>query len=113
MHGWRYVWISMVPLVWLVTVTFTAAIEKIFSPLPRIGFLAQAAQLAAGPQTAATSTLIFNAKLDAVICGTFLVLVGIILIDSLRVWVGILFGSRTATVSESPFVPSRLSAEGL
>ena len=113
MHGWRYVWISLVPLVWLVTVTFTAAIEKIFSPLPRIGFLAQAAQLAAGPQTAATGTLILNAKLDAVICGTFLVLVGIILIDSLRVWVGILFGSRKATVSESPFVPSRLSAEGL
>jgi len=113
MHGWKYVWVSLVPLVWLVTVTFTAAIEKIYSPFPRVGFLSQAAQLAAGPQSAATQTLIFNAKLDAVICGVFLVLVGIILIDSLRVWVGILFGSQPAKVSEAPFVPSRLSAEGL
>jgi carbon starvation protein len=113
MHGWKYLWISFVPLVWLVTATFAAAIEKIFSPLPRIGFLAQASQMAAGAQTAATATLIFNAKLDAAICGIFLVLVGIILIDSLRVWAGILFGSTKAAVSESPFVPSRLSPEGM
>jgi carbon starvation protein len=113
MHGWTYVWVSLVPLVWLVTVTFTAALEKIFSPLPRVGFLSQATQLAAGPQSAATQTLIFNAKLDAVICGVFLVLVGIILIDSLRVWTGILFGSQVAKVNEAPFIPSRLSTEGL
>jgi carbon starvation protein len=113
MHGWKYIWVSLVPLVWLVTVTFTAALEKIFSPLPRVGFLSQASQLAAGPQSAATQTLIFNAKLDAVICGVFLVLVGIILIDSLRVWAGILFGSEKAKVNEAPFIPSRLSAEGL
>jgi carbon starvation protein len=113
MHGWKYVWVSLAPLVWLVTVTFTAAIEKIYSPLPRVGFLAQAAQLAVGPQSAATQTLIFNAKLDAVICGVFLVLVGIILIDSMRVWAGILFGSQQPKVNEAPFIPSRLSAEGL
>ncbi len=113
MHGWKYCWVSLVPLVWLVTVTFTAALEKIFSPLPRVGFLSQATQLAAGPQSAATQTLIFNAKLDAVICGVFLVLVGIILVDSLRVWAGILFGSQTVKVNEAPFVPSRLTAEGL
>jgi carbon starvation protein len=113
MHGWKYCWISLVPLIWLVTVTFTAAIEKIFSPLPRVGFLSQAEQLAAGPHTAATATLIFNAKLDAAICGVFLVLVGIILIDSIRVWAGILLGSKRPEVSETPFQPSRLSPEGL
>jgi carbon starvation protein len=113
MHGWKYVWISLVPLVWLVTVTFTAGLEKIYSPLPRVGFLSQAQQLALGPQSAATGTLIFNAKLDAVICGVFLVLVSIILLDSMRVWAGILSGSQKSTVAEAPFVPSRLSAEGL
>jgi carbon starvation protein len=111
MHGWRYAWVSLVPLVWLVTVTFTAALEKIFSPQPRIGFLSQAAQLAAGPQSAATQTLIFNARLDAVICAVFLVLVGIILIDSIRVWTGILFGSQEARVNEAPFIPTSLSPE--
>lgn len=113
MHGWKYMWVSFVPLAWLVTVTFTAAIEKIFSPLPRVGFLSQAEQLAAGPHTAATAALIFNAKLDAVICGVFLVLVAIILVDSLRVWAGILFGSQKPEISETPYVASQLTAEGL
>ena len=48
MHRARYMWITCVPLVWLVTVTFTAAWQKIFSPLPAIGFLAQARQAAGG-----------------------------------------------------------------
>jgi carbon starvation protein len=34
MHGARYMWITCVPLAWLVLVTFTAALEKIFSPVP-------------------------------------------------------------------------------
>jgi carbon starvation protein len=113
MHGWKYAWVSLVPLVWLVTVTFTAALEKIFSPLPRVGFLSQAHALAVGPHSADTKTLIFNAQLDAAICGVFLVLVGIILVDSIRVWASILLGGRQSKVNEAPFIPSRLSAEGL
>ena len=95
MHGAKYLWITCVPLAWLVTVTFTAAWQKIFSPVPAIGFLAQAdrleASLRAGTAAnpAATQTLIFNARLDAVLCGVFLVLVATILLDSMRVWIGI------------------------
>jgi carbon starvation protein len=113
MHGARYMWITCAPLVWLVTVTFSAAWQKIFSPIPAIGFLAQAEKLAAGPQTAATQTLIFNARLDAAVCGVLLVLVATILLDSLRVWVGILRGTREAEVCEAPFVLSQLRAEEL
>jgi carbon starvation protein len=113
MHGARYMWITCAPLVWLVIVTFSAAWQKIFSPIPAIGFLAQADKLAAGPQSAATQTLIFNARLDAAVCGVLLVLVATILLDSLRVWIGILRGTREARISEAPFVLSQLRAEEL
>jgi len=111
MHGARYMWVTCVPLVWLVVVCFTAGWQKIFSPLPALGFLAQADALAAGAQTATTGALIFNARLDAAVTGIFLVLVATILIDSVRVWIGILGGSRTAKSTETPFVPTQLMEE--
>ncbi len=112
MYRARYMWITCTPLAWLVTVTFTAGYQKIFSPIPRIGFLAQAAQLSAsGATDAATRAQIFNARLDAVVCGMFLVLVATILVDSIRVWAGILRGTREARITETPFVLSRLRPE--
>ena len=96
MHGLRYVLVTAVPLSWLIIVTFTAAWQKIFSPLPRIGFLAQARQLTLAPHTPVTEVLIFNARLDAVVCGTLLLLVAVILIDSIRVWIGLI---------ETPMLP--------
>jgi len=114
MHGARYAWITFAPLVWLMTVTFSAGWQKIFSPLPAVGFLAQADRLAAGGASdAATRTLIFNARLDAAVCGILMLLVAAILTDSARVWVGVLRGTRDARVCESPFVPSRLQVEEL
>jgi carbon starvation protein len=106
MHGARYMWITCVPLAWLVSATFTAAWQKIFSPLPAIGFLAQA-------EAAKNPTVAFNARLDAVVCGVFMVLVAVILADSIRVWMGILSGSRESRVHEAPFVLSQLRAEEL
>jgi carbon starvation protein len=121
MHRSRFMWITCVPLAWLVTVTFTAAGQKLFSSDPRIGFLAQADGLAAALQAgqvaaarvAETQSLIFNARMDAMVCGLFLILVTTILIDSVRIWVGILRGTREARVTETPFVLSRLRPEEL
>ncbi len=111
----------MLPLVWLVMVTFTAGYQKIFSPLPRLGFLAQASQLEGALRSGSIATahvvqtqaLIFNARLNAVVCGFFMVLVTTILIDSIRVWIGILRRTRSAEVHESPFVMSQLRPEEL
>ncbi len=105
MHGAKYCWVTAVPLAWLVTVTFTAGWQKIFSPLPRIGFLAQANLM--------TGRSAFNARLDAAVTAVFLILVTIILLDSLRVWASILSGAQTGKVRETPFVQSHLPVEGL
>jgi carbon starvation protein len=112
MHRARYAWISGIPLAWLVAVTFTAGWQKIFSPLPRVGFLAHAAGLHAA-QSAETRRLIFNDRLDAVVCGVFLVLVATILLDSARVWTGILRGTRPVTLSEAPYAVTELGPEGI
>jgi carbon starvation protein len=111
MHGPKYMWITCVPLAWLATATFTASYQKIFSPLPALGFLAQARQLELGPQSLTTQELIFNARLDAAVCGLLAALVAVILVDSLRVWYGLLRGTRDTRVSEAPFVPSSLQPE--
>jgi carbon starvation protein len=121
MYRARYAWIAVVPLAWLVIVTFSGGLEKIFSNEPRIGFLAHASALetaiAAGKITAAklteTRAVIFNERLDAVVCGAFLILVAIIVLDSLRVWYGLLRGTRENVSSEAPFVPSQLEAEAV
>src|SRR6202044_668764 len=48
----RWLWVTVLPMIWLVTVTMTASYQKIFSPNTRIGFLSLAqslvAQIAAG-----------------------------------------------------------------
>jgi carbon starvation protein len=112
MHGRKYVWIPLLPMAWLGTVTFSSAWLKIFSPHPRIGFLAAAEALEKLPnQTDATRTLIFNNYLDAFVCGLFLVLVSTILIDSVRQWIGLLRGTRESRSTETPFVLSQLRAE--
>lgn len=119
MHGARYLWITGVPLVWLVVVTFTASYQKIFSEVPRIGFLADArlleAVLAAGSIPAArvaeVQSTIFNARLDAIVCFVFVVLVSMILINSVWIWMGILRGTQPSVASETPFVLSRLRPE--
>jgi carbon starvation protein len=115
MKQWRlrYAWITLLPLSWLIVVTYSAAWQKIFSDQPRIGFLAQARALEAGPMTAATKQLIFNNRLDAVVAAAFVVLVTTILIDSLIVWTGILRGTRERRSTETPFVLTQLRAEEL
>ncbi|MDE3166608.1 MAG: carbon starvation protein A, partial [Acidobacteriota bacterium] len=118
MHGAKYAWITGAPLVWLMAATFTAGWQKIFSPAPAIGFLAQAEQVEAAMRAGkvnpgVAASLIFNARLDAVVCGIFLILVTVILVDSIRIWVGILSGSRDARVCEAPFVATQLRAEEL
>jgi carbon starvation protein len=82
------------PLAWLLSVTMTAGVQKIWHPDRRIGFLAQADHLAGqlasgliGPdKLAETQIVIFNNRLDAAVTALFMVLVTVVVLDAARVW---------------------------
>jgi carbon starvation protein len=107
----RYAAVTFLPLVWLVAVTFSASYYKVFDPNPRIGFLAHARLLEAGPASAMTSRLIFNDRLDAVVTGVLVCLIAVIVVESAREWLRVLSGRKTATVREAEFVTTRFAEE--
>ena len=109
----RFAPVTLLPLAWLVAVTFSASYYKIFDPNPRIGFLAHARLLAtdATANAPATTRLIFNDRLDAAVTGILILLIAMILIESAAEWVRVLAGRKQAVVRESPFVNTRFAAE--
>ena len=111
MHRAKYAAVTLIPLLWLVLVTFTASWHKVFDPNPRIGFLAQANTLAAGAANSSSARLVFNNRLDAAVTGLLVVMVALVLIESARQWTGILTGRREALIREAPFTMTRLAQE--
>jgi carbon starvation protein len=111
MHRAKYAAVTLVPLAWLVAVTFTASWHKVFDASPRIGFLAQAQALANAPATAATSRLIFNNRLDAAVTAALVVMVALVLIESIRQWRAVLRGEKEIVMRETPFVKTRLAED--
>jgi carbon starvation protein len=115
--------ITLVPLIWLLAVTMTAGVQKIFHSDPRIGFIAQAKILrgkASGLEQALAAAkatggqienatkalrsnrvLQFNNILDALVAGTFLLLVAAIVALSVREWVLLLARRKLVLLRET------------
>jgi carbon starvation protein len=114
----RWIWVTLIPTVWLVTITMTAGWQKIFDPNPRMGFLAAAkamsAQMAAGNIPAAkiaeTQRLIFNQRLDAVVTAVLAGMILVLLVEALIQWTALLSKRRGAVLYESPYVATRWAA---
>ena len=112
----RYAWVTGLPLVWLVTVTTSAAYEKIFSADVRVGFFAaandMAAKLAAGTlpaeKVAVAPQLIFNQHLDAYLTMFFVVVLWVVILDMVRLCLRYVAGKPVLKLSEVPHEPSRL-----
>ncbi|MDB6018160.1 MAG: carbon starvation protein [Pedosphaera sp.] len=120
-----FVLVTLVPLVWLLSLTMTAGYQKIFDSDARIGFLAAAKALdgklpvleqavtaakATGDAVAMAAAekamhvnrvLHFNSMLDAFVAGAFMVMVVMIVLLAVREWVLLLGRKRLATLRES------------
>ena len=108
----RYSWVTIVPLVWLTAATLTAGWQKVFSPDPKLGFLAHAQTLMRSVDPNA-NRLIFNDRINAGLSLFFMAVVVIVLIACAREWVLILGRRKAPTVNEAPYVESRFAAPPL
>jgi len=106
----RYIWVTLGPLAWLITVTMTAGWQKVFSADPKLGFLAHAASLAGSTATEA-SRLILNDRLNAVVALFFMAVVAMLVFTSAREWWLVLSKRKPATMHETPFVPTTLALD--
>jgi len=127
--------IAFIPLVWLVAVTFTAGVQKIFHSDPRIGFLAQARVQSLNIEAARIAMseakednvfqkaekdfsvgihMYWNQMIDATVAGVFLVLVVVIVLLSLREWLLLLSRRKPAVLHETEpvWLPEYALAEG-
>ena len=130
--------ITLVPLAWLLAVTMTAGAQKVWHPDRRIGFLAMAesldrespgleqalaaAKATGGPQAVELAekalrtnrVLHFNNVLDAVTAGVFMILVGTVVVLSVREWILLLRRRKPPVLRETEpvWLPDYALAEG-
>ena len=107
----RYLFVTVLPLIFMTAVTFSAGYLKIFSADPRLGFLTGAQSLmqqAAGiTDSQNAAALIRQAdvwRFDALVAAFFLVLVLLIVIGSAIQWWQLLRGTKPVVLRESEFV---------
>lgn len=81
----RYMWVTVLPTVWLLACTLTAGWQKVFSENPKIGFLAHAAKFSAAAENGEVlapaksieqmQQVIFNDYVDAALASLFVLVV--------------------------------------
>ncbi|NWC92119.1 MULTISPECIES: carbon starvation CstA family protein [unclassified Pseudomonas] len=108
----RYIWVTMLPAVWLLICTVTAGFIKLFDANPAIGFLSLAKKysdaLASGQILAPAKSIdqmqhvIWNAYTNATLTALFLFVVFSILFYALKVGIAA-WGKKERTDKEAPF----------
>ena len=107
----RYLWVTLLPLLWLLVVTMSAGWLKIFSNDPRVGFLRLASDLR-GKITAGGSATqlnvwqhqLINQYINTAVMAFFLVMVLLIVVANARVCWHLLSGRRRVDLHEDPYV---------
>jgi carbon starvation protein len=118
--NFKHALVTFLPLVWLAIITSTAAIQKVFSTDPKLGFFAAADDLAAklasgalpADRAAVAPQLIFNQNLDGWLTVFFTLVLWVVMGDMLRVAFRRMRGLPVPTGSEAPYVVSKLNVAG-
>jgi carbon starvation protein len=107
----RYLFVTVVPLLFMSVVTFSAGYMKIFSPDPNLGLLASAhlaIQKSVQAANAGTAAVLVRQatmyRVDVFVAATFLVLVLLIVIGSALEWYRLLVGHKRVELHEGEFV---------
>ena len=106
----RYCWVTVIPMLFLTAVTFTAGYMKIFSAnaagfLPAIHDLeVKIASGLQGKALAAAKTSLFNARIDVAITVTFLLFVALIVLGTARECWLLLSNRKPTVLRESDYV---------
>lgn len=108
----RYIWVTLLPAVWLLICTTTAGFIKLFDANPAIGFLSLAKKysdamangqiIAPAKDITQMQHVIFNAYTNATLTALFLLVVFSILFYALKVGIAA-WGSKERTDKESPY----------
>lgn len=113
----RYVWVTMLPLSWLLAVTMSAGWMKIFSSDPRIGFLSAARQLSSMlPDKSGTyaqviecKKMILNNYINAGAATLFMALVLLIVLAAIKEWYLLLSGRKVSKLHEAEYVSLKVA----
>ena len=104
----KFVWVTIVPTIWLVICTVTAGLEKVANPDPKVGFVSHAWRfgdaVAAGKVLAPTKTLdemgriVFNDYVDAILAALFVAIVIVMVVYGVMRSLGALRNVKSTTV---------------
>ncbi|MER6422175.1 carbon starvation CstA family protein [Streptomyces sp. NPDC001137] len=116
----KWAWITGIPLAWDATVTLTASYQKVFSSDPKVGFFKQRSvfqdAIDAGKVLPPAKnmddmhTVVTNSTVDGVLSAVLAVLIVVVIADALRVCVRHIRRPALSSLSESPYVESRITA---
>ncbi|MEV0220210.1 carbon starvation CstA family protein [Streptomyces sp. NPDC050704] len=116
----KWAWITGIPLLWDATVTLTASWQKVFSSDPRVGFFKQRSVyqdgidrgevIAPAKSMDDMHTIVTNSTVDGVLSAVLAVLIVVVIVDAARVCVRHVRRPALSTLSEAPYVESKIVA---
>src|SRR3954464_4343292 len=112
MNKARYIFVTVLPLIFMTVVTFSAGAIKIFSADPKLGFISgaddyvrRAAALADSVKAAEMTRQAAIWRFDAFVAFAFVALVFLIVAGSAWEWWKLLRGTKRIVLHESEFIP--------